>query len=384
MNVLSYICYWKKAAAMVLLIGASAIAALSLVLRSNSEVQLIEVYRGPQSEWPTPWVDEGVMVVPLSTLPSITPYPADNLGSAAKHELGKILFFERRLSRSEQIACASCHDPDLGWSDGRRLAIGHNRQVGDTKSPTIVNVAYLQELFWDGRASSLEEQVLASLSDPREMAADPDRAAARIASIEGYSSLFVEAFGDSKVSADRIAAAVATFMRSLRFTNTPFDRFMAGDREQLSESQIRGLHLFRTEARCMNCHHGPLLSDERYHHLGTSFHNVGNFKGRYRVTGKSEDVGAFRTAPLRGVASNPPFTHIGMAPNLDTLIRLYEMGWWQNADLAKKGNDIPTAQLSPLIQPLSLSDQDRADLEAFLKALDGPMPYYTPPKELPW
>ena len=367
---------------MAMLLGTLPITALFLTLRSSPEAQLIERYRGPQSEWPAPWIDEGVTAAPLATLPPDVPHPADNPDSTAKRELGKQLFFERRLSRSEQIACASCHDPDLGWADGRRLAIGHNRRVGDTNSPTVVNVGYLQEIFWDGRAASLEEQVIASLSDPREMAADPERAAARIANISGYAPLFSEAFGDSRVNAERIAAAVATFMRSLRFANTPFDRFMAGETDRLDERQIRGLHLFRTEARCMNCHHGPLLSDERYHHLGTSFHNVGNFQGRYRVTGTPEDVGAFRTPPLRGAASTLPLTHSGMARDLDTLIRLYEMGWWQNADLDDKGNNIPTARLSPLIKPLSLSRQDREDLKAFLEALDGPMPYMLPPDEL--
>ena len=365
-----------------LLIGSITLIAFFIFMRPSSDAQLIDIYQGPQSKWPAAWVDESVTALALAALPPNVPYPDYNPDSRAKRELGRQLFFERRLSRSEQISCASCHDPDLGWADGRRLAIGHNRMIGEANSPTVVNVGYLKELFWDGRATSLEEQVIASLSNPREMAAHPVQAAERIASISGYAHLFTEAFGDSQVNPERIAHSIATFMRSLRFSNTPFDRFMAGDTTQFNEAQIRGLHVFRTKGRCMNCHHGALLSDGLYHHLGTSFHDVGNFEGRYRVTGNPQDMGAFRTPPLRGAASTPPFTHSGIARDLETLIRLYEMGWWQNAELDNKQSNLPTARLSPLITPLSFTAQDLADLQAFLEALDGPMPYILPPDEL--
>ena len=351
-------------------------------MAGDMNADLLEQYRAGQEAWPAAEVDEGVDFEPLDTLPETIPYPEDNPYSDAKRELGKHLFFDRRLSRSHQIACASCHDPDLGWADGKRQSIGHNRLEGDMNAPTVVNSAYLEEIFWDGRVDRLETQVVASWSNPREMAADPAKAAERIAAIDGYSEPFEQAFGDSEVTVDRIAAAVSTFMRSLRFTNTDFDRFMRGEADALDDQQIRGLHLFRTRARCINCHHGPQLSDGKYHHLGTSFHNVGNFEGRYRLTGDPADVGAFRTPTLRGALSTTPFMHNGMVEDLDMLMALYNMGWWQNADLEDKGNDIPTATLSPLIKPLELTPEEMNAVKAFMESLDGHMPYMDPPEEL--
>lgn len=347
-----------------------------------SDEGLVETYRSGQASWPPAMVDDGVAYEPLAALPDEIPFPEDNPYTEASKVLGKQLFFDRRLSRSRQIACASCHDPDLGWADGRKQSIGHNRLEGDMNAPTVVNAAYLEEIFWDGRVASLEAQVVASWTNPREMAAELPAAVGRIQAIAGYQPLFTEAFGDQAVTADRIAAAIATFVRTLRLANTDFDRFMRGDSGALTDQQIRGLHLFRTRARCINCHHGPQLSDGDYHHLGTSFHNVGNFQGRYRVTGEAADVGAFRTPSLRGALSTTPFTHSGMVEDVDMLMALYNMGWWQNAELENKGNDIPTAQLSPLIQPLDLDEQDIEALKAFLESLDGPMPYMDPPEEL--
>lgn len=355
---------------------------LSLAGEAEPQDSLVEVYRGPQAQWPAATIDEGVNFKPLAALEDEPPFPEDNLYSKEKWELGKQLFFERRLSQSRQIACASCHDPDLGWADGRRKAIGHNRIQHDLNSPTIVNSAWLEEVFWDGRAGSLEEQVLGSWQNPIEMAANLPDAVERIQGIEGYSPLFDGAFGSTEVSAKRISQAIATFMRKITLTNTRFDKFMRGERDALTEDEIKGLHLFRTKARCANCHNGALLTDGEYHHLGSAFHNFGEFQGRYRVTGKAEDVGAFRTPGLRGIGETAPYQHNGFAKNLDILMNLYNMGWWQNAELPDKGNDIPTAQLSSHIRELKLNKEELNQLKAFLGTLDGDMPWYEMPKEL--
>jgi len=348
----------------------------------NADADLIERYVAGQASWPAAEIDEGVDFEPLATLPKAIPHPESNPYSDAKLDLGKHLFFDRRLSKSEQIACASCHEPDLGWADGKRQSIGHNRLEGDMNAPTVVNSAYLDEIFWDGRVESLEAQVVASWANPREMAADPAIAADRIGAIAGYDEYFERAFGDSAVSVERVAQAISTFMRSLRFTNTDFDRFMRGETDVLNKQQIRGLHLFRTKARCINCHHGPQLSDGKYHHLGTSFHNVGNFQGRHRLTGKPSHVGAFRTPTLRGALSTPPFMHTGMVEDLDMLMVLYNMGWWQNAAPDDKDDDIPLAKLSSLIKPLDLERDEIAAVKAFMESMDGSMPYVEPPEEL--
>jgi cytochrome c peroxidase len=343
---------------------------------------LTEIYRGPQQSWPAPHIDEGAQYSPLASLPVQPPYPSENPYSDAKRELGKYLFFDRRLSKSQQIACASCHDPDLGWADGRRKSIGHNRQVHTLNTPTVVNTAYLTSVFWDGRVNSIEQQVVRSWANPIEMAASLPEATARIDRLSEYTPFFENAFGTREVNTLRITQAISTFMRSLTLTKTKFDRFLRGERALFTESEIRGLHLFRTKARCINCHNGAQLSDGQFHHLGTSFHLVGNFEGRYSVTGEAKDVGAFRTPNLRGLSHTAPYMHNGLINNLDNLLALYNNGWWQNAPVQDEKNTVPLATLSPLIQPLNLSKSEMADLLAFLGTLNGTMPFTTPPTEL--
>ncbi|QJX02561.1 hypothetical protein HML84_13820 [Alcanivorax sp. IO_7] len=150
------------------------------------EAGLLERYRGDRAGWPAPELDEDVPYRPLAALPARPPYPADNPDTPAKRELGRLLFFDPRLSVAGDVACASCHDPDQGWGDGRRKSLGHEDQEGDLNAPTVVNSGYLDELFWDGRAHSLEEQALASWTNPVEMAADPAAATARLAAVAGY------------------------------------------------------------------------------------------------------------------------------------------------------------------------------------------------------
>ncbi|RAU17237.1 methylamine utilization protein mauG [Nitrincola tibetensis] len=343
----------------------------------------IEAYRQPPSLWPMANIDPGVEAAELAPLPSLDSLPEWQQLTPDKVVLGKQLFFERRLSASDQIACASCHDPDLGWADGRRVSIGHNRQQGDMNAPSIINSIFLNEVFWDGRAANLEEQVIASWSNPIEMAGDLEISVEKLSKIDGYSPLFEAAFGDPQVSVERIATAIASFMRSVNMNDTPYDRFLKGDYQALSTEQIRGLHLFRTKARCMNCHHGSLLSDQQYHHLGTSFERVGNSLGRYRITANADDMGAFRTPALRGISETAPYMHNGFARDLDMLLSLYNIGWWQNAALPDKHLDLPLAQLSSLIQPLELSKDEVAELKAFLLSLTGHLPYMKPPPELP-
>ena len=363
---------WVSALSCALVLAALTGGAPGVV--ADESQALLRIYQGPQANWPAPHLDEGVPFRPLAPLPEQPPYPKDNPDSAEKRRLGKVLFFDPRLSRSGQIACASCHDPDLGWADGRRRSFGHDRHRGLVNAPTIINSGHLGELFWDGRAASLEEQVLASWSNPIEMAADPRQASERLGDIKGYKELFQDAFGDADVSPDTVRRAIATFMRSVNMGRTPYDRFLAGEREAMSEAQVRGLHVFRTEGRCMNCHNGALLSDGDYHHLGTSFYAKDNFQGRYAVSGKAENVGAFRTAPLRGVTETGPWMHNGLIDDLDAVLVLYNNGWWQNAPLDETIDDIPFSTLSPRIQPLGLTPAQLSDLRAFLGALSGSVP----------
>lgn len=352
------------------------------VVTITNETEIINQYRGDQQHWPAPAIDKGVIFSSLAALPEKVVFPESNLYSKEKYELGKQLFFDRRLSKSEQIACASCHDPDLGWADGRRQAIGHNRQQHDLNSPSIINTAWLEKVFWNGRADSLEAQIIETWQNPVEMAANLPSAVARIKAVKAYTPLFEKAFASPEISAAKISQAMATFMRTITLSNTRFDRFMRGKRNVFSDQEIKGLHLFRTKARCINCHHGSLLTDGRFHHLGSSFHNVDDFEGRYRVTKKSQDVGAFRTPGLRGINETAPYLHNGLIKSLESLIAIYNNGWWQNAALENKGNEIPTAVLSSHIKKLSLSQKEVEDLIAFLDTLEGNTPWVKMPAEL--
>lgn len=281
------------------------------------------------------------------------------------------MFFEPLLSKSQQISCASCHDSEQGWADGKRKAIGHQQQQHDLNTPSIINVAFLSEIFWDGRAKSLEAQVIQTWQSPIEMAANIPAAVQRIQNQSNYKAQFEAAFGDTHINAGRIATAIANYMRTITLTDTRFDQFMRGDRTALTAPEIKGLHVFRTKGQCMNCHHGALLTDNDFHHLGSSFHHQGNFKGRYAVTAKPEHVGAFRTPGLRGVSATAPYLHNGFARSLEALLNLYNDGWWQNAPDPNDDSGIPYAKLSPLINELNLSREELTQLQAFLHSLDG-------------
>lgn len=355
----------------------------TLAALTKEQKLLVEIYRSGQNNWPKPMIDKNVHYQPLAAIEKKPPENKLNPTTDAKISLGKQLFFDRRLSKSKQIACASCHDPDLGWADGKRVSIGHDRQQGNINAPTIVNSGWLTHLFWDGRVNSLEKQVIASWINPIEMAADVEVVVQDLKKTLSYPLMFRNAFGSSEITPEFVAQAIASFMRSMNLTSTAFDRFMRGQDDALSDREILGLHLFRTKARCANCHHGSQFSDGKFHHLGTSFHNVGDYLGRFTVTGNADDVGAFRTPSLRGAISTKPFMHNGLVRDLDVLLRFYNMGWWQNEDLPIKNDNVPTARLSPLIQPLGLSDSEIKDIILFINSLNGPMPIFELPKDLP-
>ncbi len=187
--------------------------------------ELRRLYSLPPARWPKAWIDAAVEARELAPLPPMT-YPARNPVSTPKIQLGRLLFFDPRLSRSGQIACASCHEPRLGWSDGRRLAIGFAHSEGVMNSPSIANAGYEQALFWDGRASSLETQIPGSLSNPVEMNTSVPQATAAIASIPAYRRWVAAAYGDTRVNWTRLCDAIATYVRSIQLRDTAYDRFL--------------------------------------------------------------------------------------------------------------------------------------------------------------
>lgn len=332
---------------------------------------LRRVYELPLAEWPAPMVDAGVDWQELAPLPKTVPAPPDNPTTKEKVALGERLFSDPKLSRSGQIACASCHDRELAWGDGRSVPFGHDRQPGRRNTPSIAMAGLMTPLFWDGRATSLEAQVLHPIEDHREMASTPRDAVRRIARDAGYRPAFEAAFGDDRVDMPRIAQALAAWQRSLVPRHNRFDRFLEGRRDLLDDRQLWGLHLFRTQARCMNCHSGALLADGKFHNLGLHYHGRKlQDLGRYEVTGDPADAGAFRTPSLRNVARTGPYMHNGRFTTLRGVMNLYNVGMPRPDAPADPAADAPPfPRQDPLLHPLDLHRTELEALTDFMETL---------------
>lgn len=262
------------------------------------------------------------LTVPLG-LDAFIPVPAANPLTREKVELGKRLFSDKRLSRDQTVACVTCHDPGWAFSDRNAVAVGIGARTGDRRSPRIVNRAYGKAFFWDGRAASLEEQVLQPISNPKEMDLPVDEAAARVG-----------------LSRDALRDALASYVRTIVSGDSPYDRYVAGDASALSAAQRAGLKLFRGKAGCAACHVGPNLTDEKRHDTG-----IGG--------------GAFKTPSLREAARTPPYMHDGSLATLDDVIEFYDKGGQESATLDAE------------MQPLKLTAEEKAALKALLAAFNG-------------
>lgn len=324
---------------------------------------------GDKSKWPKPHLfDEAKEnFQDIGVLPKFS-FPKDNPYSKEKEELGKKLFFDPRLSGSGQISCASCHDPELLWADARRVAYGHDRQLGTRNTPSLINIAYATALFWDGRAGDLETQVKSPIENPVEMNLHSRIATKRIKRIKGYREHFEAAFGDAKITQERIAQAIATFERTIRSPKTRFDKFIEGDSSQLTDSELNGLHLFRTKANCINCHNTPYFSDQKFHNLGLTYFQRDQYEdlGLYGVSKNPEDIGKFKTAPLREVSKTAPYMHNGLFPHLRGVLNMYNAG--MPNEKIKPGTEFGPKK-SQMLKKLDLSESELQDLENFLESL---------------
>ena len=334
---------------------------------------LIEQYRQSSERWPPFEVDPGVEALELGELQPLQKVPWH---TEKTEKLGRILFFDPRLSGSQQIACASCHEPLLGWGDGRQVSFGHDRTSGRRNAMTLLNTAYFDKFFWDGGIDDLLSLMLMPIENPVEMNADIADVIRRIEKISGYAEEFEQAFGTPGISRQRMAQAMGAFIRSIRSRTSSFDRFVRGEYERLSDQEIEGLHLFRTKARCMNCHHGPLLSDGQFHHTGLSF--IGRRLedlGRFYVTGEKDDRGKFRTPSLRDLTFTRPWMHNGLFTDLTGILRMYNHGITFSSKRVPK-----EPALSPLIKPLGLEKTEIQALEAFLNTLSRHPRIIRPPQ----
>jgi cytochrome c peroxidase len=327
---------------------------------------------GDVSKWPAPQLHDSARPYfqEIGHLPAV-PHPADNPPSAAKTELGKILFFDPRLSGSGQIACASCHDPQLGWGDGKRVAFGHDRQLGKRNAMTLLNTAYYQRLFWDGRASSLEDQAQRPVMDQLEMHENLDVMEKRVQQYQGYKPLFEKAFGDDSINLQRIFKAIASFERTVVSPPSRFDLFIDGKQEAMTDQEVLGLHLFRTKAGCINCHNGGLFADNRFHNDGqTLFATANEDLGLYNVTKNPSDVGKFKTPSLREVVHTGPWMHHGNFPTLKDVLLFYNLGNPAPLPRSYKGNrDSLLPVTSPMLRKLELTNSEIDALLAFLGAI---------------
>jgi cytochrome c peroxidase len=286
--------------------------------------------------------------------------------------LGQMLFFDAHLSRKGQVSCASCHMPQRAFTDGRPLAVGEDRLMGRRRSPSLLAAPFAPRLFWDGRADTLKAQVLGPVQDSREMNHDLGSAIARLQALPPYPQQFLKAFGPAAgnaIDADRLARALAAYVATLRPQPTRFDAFLAGDPGALNDKELLGMHLFRTQARCMNCHSGALLTDNQFHNIGLSFYGRRNQDlGRFEVTRDPADLGTFRTPSLRNVSLAGPWMHNGLFADLKGLLRMYNVGISREAAPADPP-DPYAPRKSEHIRPLDLSADDIDALLAFMKVL---------------
>jgi cytochrome c peroxidase len=307
----------------------------------------------------------------------------------AKIELGRQLYFDPRLSADGTISCASCHDPDHGYAADTRFGVGIGGQMGGRNSPVAYNRILSDKQFWDGRAASLEDQAKGPIANPIEMGNTHEACVKTLAEIEGYKLQFEKIFGELTI--DAVAQAIASFERVLVTGPAPADYYeqfrpfadidpedLEEDPDQLaaykkakaemeahpmSESAQRGRELFYgSKGSCTACHVGPNLSDELYHNLGVGMEAAEPDLGRYSVTMDEKDRGAFKTPTVRNVTLTAPYMHDGSLKTLEEVVEWYDKG----------GH--PNPQLDPKIKKLNLTDQEQADLVAFMKACESEFP----------
>jgi cytochrome c peroxidase len=355
-----------------------------------------------ETENPASKVDDPV--IPFNASLPITENFNDNPPNQARILLGRYIFYDKALSTDNSTSCASCHAPSQGFADqGHTTSRGVNGQMGDRNAMAIVNVAFSSHLIWDGRFKTLEEHAIAPILHPKEMGNGSQQPRSDTSSYGGtptnndtlflfsrmgggsgsstdafvrkstYSKLFKDAFGDSVITLNRIARAIASFERTMISNQSPFDDYARGNKAALNDYAKRGLALFldKTKTNCSSCHSGTLFTDNKMHSNGL-YKYYEKDKGLGAFTKKSSDDGVFKTPTLRNVGVSAPYMHDGSFVDLEQVIKHYRTGGAHNTNQ------------DALIKPLNLSDQDVADLAAFLKSLTDTKFMQNPAFSNPW
>lgn len=300
-------------------------------------------------------------------------WPKDNPYSPEKVELGKLLYYDKRLSADNTVACASCHAPSMGFTDNAPVSTGIRGQKGGRSAPTVINRAYSLQQFWDGRAASLEEQAKGPVQNPIEMGNTHEQCVAKLKSIAGYRAMFKKVFGSEDFTMDHVAMAIATYERTVLSGNSPYDRYKAGQKTAMSAAQIRGMGVYFDKAKCDQCHEGVNLTLNSYHNIGVGADKPEPDTGRYAVTKRDADWGAFKTPTLRDIARTAPYMHDGSVQTLEDVVEYYDKGGTPNKNLDER------------IKPLKLTPQDKKDLAEFLRAFNGEgwLAQHKPPTKFP-
>ena len=320
------------------------------------------------------------------------PIPKSNLQTPEKVELGRKLFFDRRLSGDGTTNCGTCHDPQQGYSDGLEISLNYPTTRNWRNSPTLINVGFQKFLFHDGRATSLEDQALFPMMSAYEMNQNLDFLEEEIRAVPEYVVEFTNVFGDDDITRERIAMAIAAFERTIVSGDAPLDQFLRGDRKALSPEALKGYEVFTGKGKCTECHFGVNLADDRFHALNVpenpehlkdpriavtrrfvakvyhfkDFRTLAEDPGRFLITGEQKDWKAFRTPTLREIAASAPYMHNGIHATLDEAIEFFNAG-------GGKGNTV--------LKPLQLTAEEKRYLKIFLEqGLTGAPMAFTYPK----
>jgi cytochrome c peroxidase len=299
-------------------------------------------------------------------------WPDDNPYSPARAELGKMLFFDGRLSANGEVSCAFCHEPAHAFAASAPLSIGVDGKFGTRHAMTLINRAWGKSQFWDGRAPTVEAQIVSPLTNPDEMDMTKDGAVQKIGAIKGYAPLFAAAFGDSGVTYERITKAIAAFERTIMSGNSPYDRYAAGDKSALSKQQKEGLDFFNKKGECAECHRGPNFSDEKFANIGVGMDRANPDPGLAGITKKRSDFGKFKVPTLRDLAVRAPYMHDGSVKTLSEVLDIYAKG------------GLPNPHLDTRLTPFYLDEDTKRALLAFLDSLNGEgWQAITPPSTFP-